>query len=89
MATQIVDAITKKLDQLMTTGFAPNTSHMNTQPKPCTFCSSPMHRVNNCPTIGNYIDVSHKQVNAAFPRLGNDPYSNTYNPGWRNHPNFS
>ncbi|MED6202225.1 hypothetical protein PIB30_103178 [Stylosanthes scabra] len=19
----------------------------------------------------------------------NDPYSNTYNPGWRNHPNFS
>ena len=23
------------------------------------------------------------------PRPGNDPYSNTYNPGWRNHPNFS
>ncbi|XP_050217802.2 uncharacterized protein LOC126668658 [Mercurialis annua] len=21
-------------------------------------------------------------------RQGNDPYSNTYNPGWRNHPNF-
>ena len=22
-------------------------------------------------------------------RQGNNPYSNTYNPGWRNHPNFS
>jgi len=23
------------------------------------------------------------------PRPQNNPYSNTYNPGWRNHPNFS
>ena len=23
------------------------------------------------------------------PRPRNDPFSNTYNPGWRNHPNFS
>ena len=22
-------------------------------------------------------------------RQANNPYSNTYNPGWRNHPNFS
>jgi Zn-finger protein len=65
MATQLVDAITKKLDQLMTAGFAPNTTHMNTQPKPCSFCFSPMHHVNNCPTAGNYIDVSNEQVNVA------------------------
>ena len=24
-----------------------------------------------------------------FNRQGNNPYSNTYNPWWRNHPNFS
>ena len=89
MDTQVVDAITKKLDQLMTTGFAPNTTHMNTQLEPCSFYSSPMHHVNNCPIAENYIDVSHEQVNAAFSRPGNDPYSNTYNPGWRNHPKFS
>jgi hypothetical protein len=88
MATQVVDAITKKLDQLMT-GFAPNAAHINIQPEPCSFCSSTMHQVNNCPTAVNYTDVSNEQVNAAFSRLGNDPYSNTYNPGWRNHPNFS
>jgi hypothetical protein len=89
MATQVVVAITKKLDQLMTVGFAPNTAHMNTQPEPCLFFSSPMHHVHNCPTAGNYTDVSNEQVSATFSRPSNDPYSNTYNPRWRNHPNFS
>jgi uncharacterized coiled-coil protein SlyX len=88
MATQVVDAITKKLDQLMT-GFALNAAHINTQPEPCSFCSSTMHQVNNCPSAVNYTDISTEQVNAAFSRPGNDPYSNTYNPGWRSHPNFS
>jgi hypothetical protein len=88
MATQVVDAITKKLDQLMITGFAPNVAHLSTQPEPCSFCSSTMHQVNNCPIVVNYNDVSNEQVNAAFSHPGNDLYSNTYNPGWRNHPNF-
>jgi hypothetical protein len=88
MATQVIDAITKKLDQLMT-GFAPNAAHINTQPEPCSFCSSTTHQVNNCPTAVNYTDVSNEQVNVTFSRPGNDPYSNTYNLRWRNHPNFS
>jgi hypothetical protein len=88
MTTQVVDAITKKLDQLIT-GFAPNAAHINIQPEQCSFCSSTMHQVNNCPSAVNYTDISNEQVNAAFSRPGNDPYSNTYNPGWRNHPNFS
>jgi hypothetical protein len=66
MATQVVDAITKKLDQLMITGFVPNAAHISTQPEPCSFCSSTMHQVNNCPTTINYTDVSNEQVNAAF-----------------------
>jgi hypothetical protein len=59
MATQVVDAITKKLDQFMT-GFASNAAHINTQPEPCSFCSSTMHQVNNCPTAVNYTDVSNE-----------------------------
>jgi hypothetical protein len=73
MATQVVYAITKKLDQLMT-GFAPTAAHINSQPEPSAV---------------KYTDIFNEQVNAAFSRPGNDPYSNTYNPGWRNHPNFS
>ena len=59
MATQVVDAITKKLDQLMTAGFAPHTAYMHTQPELCSFYSSPMHHVNNCPTAGNSTNVSN------------------------------
>jgi hypothetical protein len=89
MVIQVVNVITKKPDQLIIAGFAPNAALISTQPEPCSLCSSTMHQVNNCPTVGNYTDVSNEQVNAAFSRPGNDPYSNTYNPGWRNHPNFS
>ena len=60
MATQVVNAITKKLDQLMTTSFVPNTAHMNTQLKSCSFYSSTMHHVNDCPTARNYTDVSNE-----------------------------
>ena len=36
-------------------------------------------------------DSSIEQLNAFnnFQRNQRNPYSNTYNPGWRNHPNFS
>jgi uncharacterized coiled-coil protein SlyX len=84
-----VDAIAKKLDQIMIAGFAPNTAHTSTQLESWSFCLNTIHHVNDCSTVGNYTDVSHEQVNAAFSIPGNDPYSNTYNPGWRNHPNCS
>ncbi|XP_061361020.1 uncharacterized protein LOC133304948 [Gastrolobium bilobum] len=48
----------------------------------CVFCNGP-HIYDNCPQdpqsvcfIGNF-------------NRNNNPYSNTYNPGWRNHPNLS
>jgi Zn-finger protein len=85
IATQVVDAINRKFDQLMVASFASNSAHMHTQHTPCSFCSSPMYHIIDCPTAKNFSDVSHGQVNAAFSRSGNDPYSNTYNPGWRNH----
>jgi hypothetical protein len=89
IATQIVDAINRKFDQLMVAGFAPHSAHTNTLHSPCSFCLSPMHQDNDCPTAANFSNVSNEQVNAAFSHPGNDPYSNTYNPGWKNHPNFS
>jgi len=88
VATQVVDAITRKLDQLKVAGFAHNSAHIHTKHEPCSLSSSPMHHVNDCPIARNFFDVSNEQVNATFSRLGNYPYSNTYNLGWRNHPNF-
>ncbi|XP_062150305.1 uncharacterized protein LOC133858859 [Alnus glutinosa] len=88
--TTKVDALSRKINQLMAAGFAPTSpSHISPQQEPCSFCSSTMHHVRDCPAVGQFSELSTEQANVAFARPGNDPYSNTYNPGWRNHSNFS
>jgi hypothetical protein len=49
------------------------------------------HSTNDCPTLPSFKECLHEQANALnnFQRLNHNPYSQTYNPGWRNHPNFS
>jgi len=55
----------------------------------CSICASPMYTSvdYSCISKSDYVP---EQVNAAqgFPPF-NNLYSNTYNHGWRNHPNFS
>ncbi|XP_071939051.1 uncharacterized protein [Coffea arabica] len=53
-------------------------------------CTSMDHCTNTCPILQ---EDGVEQVNMAggvlAPRRQYDPYSNTYNPGWRDHSNFS
>ncbi|KAL5561694.1 hypothetical protein UlMin_031441 [Ulmus minor] len=58
----------------------------------CVFCGGG-HIYDNCPNnpvsvnyVGNY---NAGNYNSGNYNRGNNPYSNTYNPGWRQHPNFS
>ena len=46
------------------------------------------HASQECPVV--HQDDSHEAVHFVSnqSRQNNNPYSNTYNPGWRNHPNF-
>ncbi|GER28568.1 transposon Tf2-1 polyprotein [Striga asiatica] len=59
----------------------------------CGACGVPGHRSEVCPSAFDqefgeqYADASALQGYQARP--GNDPFSNTYNPRWRNHPSFS
>ena len=54
----------------------------------CEHCSG-QHALGMCPFVDvNNLPMEQAQVVGSFPR-SNNPYSNTYNPGWRNHPNFS
>ena len=80
-----VDALVKKFDQLLCMNKVPNVSSMQDM---CSICASPMHAFVDCPCIRKP-DYVTKQVNAVqrFPP-SNNPYSNTYNHGWRSHPNF-
>ncbi|XP_059463451.1 uncharacterized protein LOC132192202 [Corylus avellana] len=86
--TAKVDALSQKLDQVIAVGSTP-CNHPSTPHEACSFCFSPLHHENDCPTLGQFSKLSHEQVNSTFARSGNDPYSNSYNLEWRNHPNFS
>ncbi|CAN6446970.1 unnamed protein product [Victoria cruziana] len=78
-----LDSLSRKMDQLLTsrgTGYG--------QPV-CSLCDSVGHITDDCPISRIDASSSGQAVNAAhgFSRPY-DPYSSTYNPGWRNHPNF-
>ena len=55
----------------------------------CNGCNAPDHVLEECPLLMNPIDNGCAQVNSTYQRSLNNPYAPTYNPGWRNHPNFS
>lgn len=55
----------------------------------CVFCHG-SHLYDECPQNPESVCFLGRQ-NGGFrqPQQQNNPYSETYNPGWRNHPNFS
>ncbi|CAN6440141.1 unnamed protein product [Victoria cruziana] len=78
-----LDSLFRKIDQLLSTrgtGYG--------QPM-WTLCDGMGHNTEECPMSRVNSSSSGQTVNAAqgFSRPY-DPYSTTYNPGWRNYPNF-
>jgi hypothetical protein len=57
----------------------------------CQICEINEHSTNDCLTLPSFKECLHEQAYAlnSFQRPNQNPYSQTYNPGWRNHPNFS
>ena len=57
----------------------------------CHICNSSEHVTQTCPTLPALQECLQDQANAinTFKRPNPNPYSQTYNSGWRNHPNFS
>jgi hypothetical protein len=57
----------------------------------CQICETNKHATNDCPTFPSFKECLNEQANAlkSFQWPNHDLYSQTYNLGWRNHPNFS
>ena len=57
----------------------------------CDICGSVDHLTVHCQVGSPFAQDVSDQVNYVdnHPRLINDPFASTYNPGRRNHPNFS
>jgi hypothetical protein len=81
----------RKLDMLVK---AMTTHHISpiqqiSQIEVCAICSHSDHTTETCP-MSSFTDqeqANYVGQNNYPPK--NNPYSNTYNAGWRNHPNFS
>ena len=58
----------------------------------CVICEKTGHSTENCHTIPAFREVHQNpsQINAMnfYNRPQNDQFSQRYNKGWRNHPNF-
>ena len=80
-----VDAITQRLDRM-------NVNALNSSaPSPCEIYGFVKHVTLNC-QVGSPVFQDPNEVNYVQNfnrRLANDPYSNTYNSGWKNHPKLS
>ncbi|GFS34255.1 hypothetical protein Acr_00g0032950 [Actinidia rufa] len=65
------------------------TSLTNESSSMCVLCDTMDHCTDVCPIVAG-VKEARGQVNVVgqFSRNESNPYSNTYNPGWRNHPNF-
>jgi len=87
LLTAKMDAMTQKLDIL-------NVSTVNScAPFPtCDRCGSYDHVTKNCQVENPFAPSPSEHVvyvNNFQPRPTNDPYSNSSNPSWKRHPNFS
>ncbi|XP_021733037.1 uncharacterized protein LOC110699834 [Chenopodium quinoa] len=80
------EALTSRFDK-----FQARTS--NTPQELCLLCNVQGHVAPDCPQISqNTEEMLIEQANAFYssnPKRPYDPYSNTYNEGWKHHPNFS
>ena len=82
-----IDALTKRLDNLNVSRpiNAANTFAIDS----CSICANPMHQAQNCPSMTVFSELEQVNPFNDYRKYSNGPHSETYNPGWRNHPNFS
>lgn len=55
----------------------------------CSYWSDPYHCASNCPSWGQFCNLSFEQMNSNFSSPGFESNFNFYNPDWSNHSDFS
>jgi hypothetical protein len=84
-------AVDRKLDMIVKAMALQNISpsQQAASPQVCAICSQFDHTIDTCPLYSSTDQEQANYVGQSNYPPKNNPYSNTYNPGWRNHPNFS
>ncbi|KAL5563506.1 hypothetical protein UlMin_033253 [Ulmus minor] len=86
-----LEALTKEIEVLKTKDTrAPEPVARVESHEPCFMCNGLDHTPRECPTYFEIKEIKEECNALGIPfRKTYDPYSNTFNPGWKNHPNFS
>ncbi|KAL5555253.1 hypothetical protein UlMin_037489 [Ulmus minor] len=86
-----LEALTKEIEVLKTKDArAPEPVARVESHGPCFMCNGLDHTPRECPTYFEIKEIKEECNALGIPfRKTYDPYSNTFNPGWKNHPNFS
>ncbi|KAL5540114.1 hypothetical protein UlMin_044201 [Ulmus minor] len=86
-----LEALTKEIKVLKTKDTrAPESVVRVESHEPCFMCNRLDHTPRGCPTYFEIKEIKEECNALGIPfRKTSDPYSNTFNPGWKNHPNFS
>ena len=91
--TRTLEAIElKKVNEVTSMPQVPSVPIGSRVEEPCIICNDPTHSTINCPNLPQVKGaIQIEQANALnYQRKPfNSPYSETYNPGWGKHPNFS
>ncbi|KAL5559991.1 hypothetical protein UlMin_036202 [Ulmus minor] len=64
---------------------------MNSRTEVCALCQDSSHTAQSCPSLPTYQEALSEQANAlhSYGKSSDSPFAPTYNPNWRNRPNFS
>jgi hypothetical protein len=86
-----MDTLERKLDMLVKVMTTHNISSIQqiAQVEVCAICSHSDHTTETCPMFSFTDQEKANYVGQNNYPPKNNPYSNTYNAGWRIHPNFS
>ena len=82
----------KKVNEVTSVPQVPSLPMGSRVEEPCIICDDPTHSTINCPNLPQVKGaIQIEQANALnyLRNPFNSPYSETYNPGWGKHPNFS
>ena len=80
--------LTRRVEAMSLSQSMNNPIHRN---EVCSLCYSTSHNAQSCPSVPIYQEAFSEEVKAfqTYGKSTDDPYAQSYNPNWRNHPNFS
>ncbi|KAL6553671.1 hypothetical protein OROGR_007513 [Orobanche gracilis] len=83
-----IDDLVRKVDALIS---KQSITSSNSKNESCISCAESFHSSQSCSSCPQNQEVFNEEVNAlhSYGKSSDSPFAPTYNPNWRNHPNFS